>query len=127
MALLSSQQYLLLFGVFLGFIGVALGAFGAHILKERLSPDLFAVFEVGVRYQFYHVFAICLSAWLIAFTPGSWALWAGISFAAGVIIFSGTLYILSLSGVRWWGMITPLGGLLLLFGWFLLAVALFKK
>jgi uncharacterized membrane protein YgdD (TMEM256/DUF423 family) len=105
-----------------GFLGVALGAFAAHGLRSRLAPDLLAVFETAVRYQMYHVFAILAAAW-------AWSRWqhrifatAGWLFVIGVVIFSGSLYVLALSGVRWLGAITPFGGLALLTGWLCLAV-----
>src|ERR1041384_1253004 len=100
-----------------GFLGVALGAFGAHALEARLAPDMLAVFETGVRYQMYHVFAIVAAAW-------AWSRWnarvfalAGGLFFAGILIFSGSLYLLALTGVRMLGAITPLGGLAFLAGW----------
>jgi uncharacterized membrane protein YgdD (TMEM256/DUF423 family) len=104
-----------------GFIGVGLGAFGAHALKARLSPDMLAVFDTGVRYQMYHVFAILAAA-------GAWSKWggklfvlAGGLFIAGILVFSGSLYLLAFTGVRALGAITPLGGLAFLAGWLCLA------
>ena len=110
-------------GALSGFIAVALGAFAAHGLKSRLSPDLIAVFETGVRYQFYHAFALIAVAWALhvgghaAASPTRAAGWC---FVAGTLIFSGSLYALALSGLRWLGAITPLGGLAFLAGWLLL-------
>ena len=104
-----------------GFLGVALGAFAAHGLKSSLTPDLLAAFETGVRYQMYHVFALVAAAW-------GWARWqtrpfvlAGWLFVAGMVVFSGSLYLLALTGTRWLGAITPLGGLAFLTGWLCLA------
>ena len=113
----------LLIGSVFGFLSVAFGAFGAHALKDRLSPDMLAVFETGVRYQMYHAFAILIVAAAIGHL-GSVRLLntAGWSFTAGVILFSGSLYALSLSGIRVLGAVTPFGGLLFLLGWVLLAV-----
>jgi uncharacterized membrane protein YgdD (TMEM256/DUF423 family) len=109
-----------------GFLGVALGAFAAHALKTRLAPDLLAAFETAVRYQMYHVFAIVAAVW-------GWARWqrreflaAGGLFVAGIVIFSGSLYLLALTGTRWLGAITPLGGLALLAGWLCLVVAAWR-
>ncbi|MEO8062471.1 MAG: DUF423 domain-containing protein [Pseudomonadota bacterium] len=109
-----------------GFVGVALGAFAAHALKAKLAPDLLAVFETAVRYQMYHVFALCAAAW-------AWARWqhkafavAGWLFVAGIAIFSGSLYLLALTGTRWLGAITPFGGLALLTGWLCLAVGAWR-
>jgi uncharacterized membrane protein YgdD (TMEM256/DUF423 family) len=115
------DRWLLVIAAVAGFLGVALGAFGAHALKVRLAPDLLAVFETGVRYQMYHVFAIVAAAW-------AWSRWssrlfavAGFLFAAGIVVFSGSLYLLAFTGVRILGAITPLGGLAFLAGWLCLA------
>jgi uncharacterized membrane protein YgdD (TMEM256/DUF423 family) len=99
------------------FLGVAAGAFGAHGLKNRLSPDMLEVFEVGVRYQMYHAFALLFTAWSISRWPQGHGVTAGWLFLAGTVIFSGSLYALSISGVRSLGAITPLGGLAFLGGW----------
>jgi uncharacterized membrane protein YgdD (TMEM256/DUF423 family) len=113
----------LLIGSVYGFFGVALGAFGAHALKTRLSPDMLAVFETGVRYQMYHAFAILIVAAAIG-QLGSVRLlnMAGWSFTVGILLFSGSLYALSLSEVRVLGAVTPFGGLLFLLGWICLAM-----
>jgi uncharacterized membrane protein YgdD (TMEM256/DUF423 family) len=108
------------------FIGVALGAFGAHGLRGRLSEDLLATFEVGVRYQMYHALALLAVAWACTKWPGTAVVTAGWLFVAGTIIFSGSLYVLSLTGARWLGAITPVGGLALLGGWLCLAWAAWK-
>ena len=104
-------------------LGVAAGAFGAHLLKSRLSPDMLAVFEVAVRYQMYHAFALIVCAWAATKWPGTLVNASGWLFVVGTIIFSGSLYALSLSGVRSLGAITPLGGLAFLAGWICLATA----
>ena len=111
---------LYLFAAAAGFTGVALGAFAAHALKARLAPDMLAVFETGARYQMYHAFALVAAAW-------GWARWqrraftiAGVLFVAGILLFSGSLYLLALTGTRGLGMITPLGGVALLAGWLML-------
>ena len=108
---------------FSGFLGVAFGAFGAHGLKNKLSPEFLQIFETGVRYQMYHVFALFAVSWAIANFHAGWATKAGWLFTAGTIIFSGSLYILTLSGVRTWGAVTPIGGVLLLVGWIFLIVS----
>lgn len=108
------------------FVGVALGAFGAHALRERLSADMLQVFETGVRYHFYHSLSLLAVGWLAETHPSPWITGAGLAFAAGVLVFSGSLYILALSGVRWWGAVTPLGGLAFLLGWLCLAFASFR-
>jgi uncharacterized membrane protein YgdD (TMEM256/DUF423 family) len=104
-----------------GFMGVALGAFGAHALKASLAPDMLAVFETGVRYQMYHVFALVAAAWAWARWPGRVFAICGGLFIAGIVIFCGSLYLLALTGARWLGAITPLGGLAFLAGWLCLA------
>src|SRR5215510_14929520 len=108
-------------GAILGFVGVALGAFGAHGLRSRLSPEMLAVFETAVRYQMYHTFAILTVAAAIGHLGTARVLViAGWCFFAGVVLFSGSLYALTLTGVGTLGAITPLGGVLLLIGWALL-------
>ena len=116
-----------LIGAISAFVGVAAGAFGAHGLKERLSAEMLAVFEVGVRYQMYHAFALVAAAWAAARWPGSLASASGWLFVAGTVIFSGSLYLLSLTGQRWLGAITPVGGLAFLAGWLCLAGACWKS
>ena len=114
--------FLLLAGLS-GAIAVALGAFGAHGLRSRLSPDQLATFETAVRYQFYHVPGLLGAAWLATYWPGYWPpIAAGWLFLVGSLVFSGSLYLLVLSGRRWLGAITPLGGLALIAGWLCLAL-----
>ena len=106
-----------------GFVAVAAGAFGAHALRARLPPDLLAVFETAARYQMYHALALLAVAWVAARWPGPLPQWAGWLFVLGTVLFSGSLYALALSGVRWLGAITPLGGAAFLAGWICLALA----
>lgn len=118
----------LLIAAFNGFLAVALGAFGAHGLKQRLSPDLLAVFQTGVQYHFYHTLALLLVAALMLHWPHNTALrWSALLFCIGMLIFSGSLYVLSITGVRWLGAITPLGGLAFLGGWIALVIAIWKS
>jgi uncharacterized membrane protein YgdD (TMEM256/DUF423 family) len=105
------------------FLSVAAGAFGAHALRARLSPELLAAFETGARYQMYHALALIAAAWASAQWPGPLSRAAGWLFVAGTVLFSGSLYALVLSGLRWLGAITPAGGLALLAGWICLAAA----
>ncbi len=105
------------------FLAVALGAFGAHALKARLSPEMLAIFETGVRYHFYHGLALFAVAWVAERSPGTFVQASGYSFVIGIVLFSGSLYLLSATGVRWLGAITPIGGLAFLAGWALLFVA----
>lgn len=109
------------------FIAVAAGAFGAHALRARIAPDLLAVFETGNRYQMYHALALFAVATLAArLTDPALPRLAGWLFLAGTVLFSGSLYALALTGTRWLGAITPLGGLCFLGGWAVLAVAVVK-
>jgi uncharacterized membrane protein YgdD (TMEM256/DUF423 family) len=108
-----------------GFLAVALGAFGAHGLGERLSPEDLAVFETGVRYQMYHALALLAVAWLVDRGVGG-GMVAGWAFTLGTVVFSGSLYVLVLTGQRWMGAVTPLGGVAFLVGWVALATAFFR-
>ncbi len=103
------------------FLAVSMGAFGAHALKNRLTPEMLAIFEVGVRYHLYHALALLAVAWASTRWPGGSVMAAGWLFLAGTVIFSGSLYLLSLTGLRWLGAITPIGGAAFLLGWLLLA------
>ena len=113
-------------GAVFGFLAVALGAFGAHGLQGRLSPEDMAIFETGVRYQMYHSLALLLSANLpIKGADGVRAV-SGWGFALGILVFSGSLYMLVLTGERWLGAVAPIGGVAFLFGWGALAWALLR-
>ena len=102
-------------------LAVALGAFGAHGLRARLSPDMLTVFEVGVRYHMYHALALLAVGWAAGRWPGGAVHAAGWLFIAGTVVFSGSLYLLALTGQRWLGAITPLGGAAFIAGWAALA------
>ena len=115
----------LFWGAVNGFLVVFLGAFGAHALKTRLTPELQATFEVGVRYHAYHALALLgVGLWMRQSPPGSAAV--GWLFLSGIVLFSGSLYVLALTGQKWLGMVTPLGGLAFLAGWALWAFNLWK-
>ncbi|MDX9972478.1 MAG: DUF423 domain-containing protein [FCB group bacterium] len=121
---MSQQVFFLRTAAFLGASAVALGAFGAHGLKERLPADLLTVFEVGVRYHMYHALA------LLALALAPQALWtsaatttAAWSWLIGILIFSGSLYLLAILNIRWLGAITPIGGVAFIIGWLALIVA----
>jgi len=107
----------LLLAAFFGFTGVALGAFAAHGLKARLSAEYLAIFQTGVTYQLVHALALFGVALLSAQVPGRLAGWAGALFTAGIVLFSGSLYVLTLTGVGKLGIITPIGGAAFLAGW----------
>jgi uncharacterized membrane protein YgdD (TMEM256/DUF423 family) len=123
----SAARLFLALGAASAFIAVAAGAFGAHALRTRLTPDMLAMFEVGARYQMYHALALIACAWAVTKWPGGWVVASGWSFVAGTLIFSGTLYALALTGMRWLGAVTPVGGVALLAGWVCLAAAALKS
>ena len=102
-------------------LAVAAGAFGAHGLRARVSPEMLAVFETGARYQMYHALALLAVGWAASRWPAGGAAIAGWLFLAGTLLFSGSLYLLALGGPRWLGAVTPVGGLCFLAGWALLA------
>ena len=118
---------------YLGAVSVAFGAFGAHALKEMLSPDAFAIFETAVRYQFYHVFALLATGILYSYFPNKFISVAGKLFIAGIILFCGSLYALVFiknaddTGLYWVGAVTPLGGLGFIAGWVCLAIGIRKN
>jgi len=113
-------------GAISGAFGVIIGAFGAHGLKNKLSVEMLTVYQTGVQYHFYHTFAL-LAVGLLALRFQSGLLtFSGWSFLFGILIFSGSLYALSISGVKILGAITPIGGLFFIIGWVLLAVAVIK-
>lgn len=114
-------------GALSGLVGVAAGAFGAHALRERLPADLLAIFETGARYQMYHALALLAAAWATTRWPGGFATASGWLFIVGTLIFSGSLYLLSLTGLRWLGAITPLGGVAFLAGWLCLMLAAWRS
>jgi uncharacterized membrane protein YgdD (TMEM256/DUF423 family) len=114
-------------------IAVALGAFGAHGLKKIVPPDTVSSFETGVRYQFYHVIALLVTGILLEKFPGKWLLRAGYAFIIGILLFSGSLYLLTAIkateqvGVQGVGIITPIGGVFFILGWVCLALGLSKR
>ena len=119
--------------VLLGALAVAAGAFGAHALKQILTEKYQAVFETAVRYQFYHVFALLAVGILFKEFPNNYLQWSGRLFCYGILIFSGSLYLMTLleamgqHGFKWLGAITPIGGLCLIAGWVVLAIGITTK
>jgi len=109
-----------------GLTGVVFGAFGAHALKSRLSSDALHAWETAVQYQLIHsVMILVVTLFLFQWQDNAWLRWSGISFATGIVLFSGSLYLLTLTtGFRWLGPVTPLGGLALMAGWGLMLVAI---
>lgn len=107
----------LMLTAFFGFTGVGLGAFAAHGLKNRLSAEYLAIFQTGVTYQLIHTLALLGVALLGLHLPGRLVIWAGVLFCLGIVLFSGSLYVLTLTGVSKLGIVTPFGGLAFLAGW----------
>lgn len=110
-------------GAIFAFIAVAAGAFGAHALEARLTPERLDTFQLAARYQMYHALALLAVAWAATRWPGAATTTAGWLFVAGILVFCGTVYALALGGPRWLGAITPIGGLAFLAGWLALAWA----
>lgn len=116
----------LLLAAFFGFTGVALGAFAAHGLKGRLSSEYLAIFQTGLTYQLVHALALFGVAVLATQLPGRLVGWAGGLFTLGIVLFSGSLYLLTLSGIGKLGIITPIGGMAFLGGWLCLGLAAWR-
>ncbi len=108
-------------GAAFGGLAVVLGAFGAHALRSSLSPDDLATFEIGVRYQMYHALALLAVAWATSQWESGAVTAAGWAFVVGIVVFSGSLYTLVITGQRWLGAVTPVGGAAFIVGWALLA------
>lgn len=127
-----SKTFLLIAAVF-GALSVTLGAFGAHALKKIVPAETVATFETGVRYQFYHTFALLFIGLLLERFQSQWLTWAGYAFITGIILFSGSLYLLtvlkatSTVGLKGVGIITPFGGLFFIAGWLLMLTAIIKR
>lgn len=117
------HRFFLQAGAVSALVAVAAGAFGAHALRARLEPRDLEIFETAVRYQMYHALALLVAAWATERAPASTAMAAGWLFLAGTLVFSGSLYLLVLTGTRWLGAVTPIGGLCFLAGWLALALS----
>lgn len=117
-------------GAFLGALSVLIGAFGAHLLKKYLAPDVLATFHTGVNYQFYHSLALIVTGILLKRYPNNMVMWAGRLFMLGIILFSGSLYLLTLMqsfkgmDLGAFGLLTPLGGLMFVGGWLALMLGI---
>jgi uncharacterized membrane protein YgdD (TMEM256/DUF423 family) len=123
-----TAKLFILLGALAGATGVALGAFGAHALKTRLAPDVLAIWQTAVQYHFWHALGLVAIGVVALHLPGSTALkWAGWLMIAGLVLFSGSLYGLALSGARWLGAVTPFGGVAWIVAWLLLAWAALKS
>ena len=121
------QQLFFTFGSIFAALSVVSGAFGAHALKGRISAEMLATFEVAVRYQIYHALGLIAVSWAFSQWNSQLISIAGWLFVGGILVFSGSLYILSLAGIRWLGAITPIGGLALIIGWLCLAWAAIRS
>ncbi|GAB1061789.1 DUF423 domain-containing protein [Shewanella algae] len=120
------RKGLLLLAAISGFFAVAMGAFGAHGLKTIAPAELIAIFNLGVEYQFYHTFGLITLAFAGHWFKSRLIDWAAGLFIAGIFMFSGSLYLYALTGTKWLGMVTPLGGSCFLVGWLLLAAAVWR-
>lgn len=121
------NRTILLAGAIFMALAVLLGAFGAHALKKVLSPDMLAIYKTGVEYQFYHALGLLLIGVIGFHIRSKYLQWAGLFISIGIIIFSGSLYVLTLSGIKALGAITPIGGLSFVVGWIFLAIAIWKR
>lgn len=127
------QKFFLKTAAVLGAFSVILGAFGAHALKQLISDKNLQTFETGVRYQFYHVIALFITGILYKDFTNNYLQWAGRLFCLGILLFCGSLYLLSfieltdMTGLKWVGAITPLGGVCFIIAWLLLALGISKK
>jgi len=117
----ASARWVFVIGCVCAGVGVAAGAFGAHMLKGSLDQAMLAVYDTATRYQMYHAFAMVLSGMIVRISGDTAAAKAGWMFLAGMVLFSGSLYGVSLLGIRWLGAVTPVGGTLFIAGWGLLA------
>lgn len=113
-------RFFLGIGALAAALGVMAGAFGAHALEGRLSAERLQTFETAVRYQIYHALGLLFVSWVSYTWPGALVHWSGYLFIAGILIFSGSLYVLVLTDTPWWGAVTPVGGLAFIVGWLLL-------
>ncbi len=120
-------RQILMSGALMALLGVAVGAFGAHGLRPFLSEPMLAAFETGVRYHLIHALGMLSAGLSLVYAPIRYFRWAGWAFFLGIVLFSGSLYVLSISGVRALGMITPFGGLCFIVGWGLLAWGYWKS
>ncbi|MFY9150470.1 MAG: DUF423 domain-containing protein [Prolixibacteraceae bacterium] len=123
---MNNRKILLSGAVFMA-LGVLLGAFGAHALKTRLSPEMLLVYKTGVEYQFYHALGLLLIGLIGSQIESKWINRSAILIGIGIILFSGSLYVLSLSEIKMIGAITPVGGVSFVAGWISLAVGIWKK
>jgi len=123
---MKNRNILLAGAVFMA-LGALLGAFGAHALKKILSPEMLAVYKTGVEYQFYHAMGLLLVGLIGFHLESKWARWSALFMVVGIILFSGSLYALAISGIKILGAITPIGGLLFVASWVCLAIGIVQQ
>jgi uncharacterized membrane protein YgdD (TMEM256/DUF423 family) len=123
---MKNQTNLVAGAIFMA-LAVLLGAFGAHALKKILSADMLAIYHTAVQYQFYHALGLLAVGIIGLHYPSKWVRLSGVFLTAGIIIFSGSLYVLSLSEIKTFGAITPIGGLAFVIGWICLSIAIWKR
>jgi uncharacterized membrane protein YgdD (TMEM256/DUF423 family) len=121
------KNLLVILGCCSAALGVAAGAFGAHGLKSMLSPDILQTYETAVRYHMYHAFGLIAAGLLSSASNESKVRLAGYCFITGTVVFSGSLYALTLTGIRWFGAATPFGGIAFIAGWIVLAIAAYQQ
>ena len=119
----SMDRLFFILGAVSAAISVGTGAFGAHGLKARVAPEMLAIWETASRYQMYHAFGLIVTGWMASRWPSGASNAAGWLFVAGTVIFSGSLYVMTLTGIRWLGAITPIGGVAFIAAWIVLAWA----
>lgn len=121
------SKIVLLSAAISGFLAVSFGAFGAHALKAQLGADM-VIYQTAVQYHFYHSLALLAAGLLLLLYPGTRSFQlSGLGFLFGLVIFCGSLYLLAITQIRWLGAITPIGGLLFLFGWAALAIGVYRQ
>lgn len=125
--MIMAQKSFLVAGILLAFWAVAAGAFGAHFLRQRLTPDMLNIFEIAVRYQMYHALALIGLAWACGIFSDTLVFLSGWILFAGILIFSGSLYALVFSGYYMLGVVTPIGGTILLLGWLSFLIGVIKS
>ena len=121
------NKIILLFATVSGFLAVAIGAFGAHGLKNIITADLINIYKTGVDYHFYHTFALLTLGLSAQWLPKKWLTVSACSFVVGIMLFSGSLYAYAITSAKWLGPITPLGGVCLLLGWLFFFIAIMRS
>jgi uncharacterized membrane protein YgdD (TMEM256/DUF423 family) len=122
-----NNRNILFLGAIIMALAVLLGAFGAHALKSSLSPEMLAIYKTGVEYQFYHAMGLLVIGLTGFHSDSKWLRRSGLLLAVGILLFSGSLYIIALTGIKVIGAITPIGGVSFVAGWICLAIAVWKR